>query len=424
MKGIKLLILLSGIRLLASGQTPNRDMLDVKIGQMILIGFPKAEVDPMVLEEIKSGKVGSIILFEKNVPKGSASFNALKKMLWTYQKAAPIPLLICVDQEGGKVNRLKDKYGFPKSVTAQDMGRAKTLDSVRFYAESIASNLAGLGFNVNFAPDVDLGVNKENTVVYKNGRTFSADPDSVVLLATEYIKPHRKYGVITTLKHFPGHGSSMADTHFGVADVTNTWTEKELIPFQKLIMAGEADAIMSAHIVNMKLDPKGYPGTLSYRMIDSLLRKQLHFNGVVFSDDMQMQAISKQYGLEETIKLAINAGIDILCFSNNIQGTEDRTVDKVHAIIRSLVESGQIKQERIDESFERIMKLKSKLGYSQQEALLSELNATRMELQKLQESAGVNKKEATEVKEQKADEKPAEEQTDAGQTSKKKKKKK
>lgn len=424
MKGIKLLILLSGIRLLASGQTPNRDMLDVKIGQMILIGFPKAEVDPMVLEEIKTGKVGSIILFEKNVPKGSASFNALKKMLWTYQKAAPIPLLICVDQEGGKVNRLKDKYGFPKSVTAQDMGRAKTLDSVRFYAESIASNLAGLGFNVNFAPDVDLGVNKENTVVYKNGRTFSADPDSVVLLATEYIKPHRKYGVITTLKHFPGHGSSMADTHFGVADVTNTWTEKELIPFQKLIMAGEADAIMSAHIVNMKLDPKGYPGTLSYRMIDSLLRKQLHFNGVVFSDDMQMQAISKQYGLEETIKLAINAGIDILCFSNNIQGTEDRTVDKVHAIIRSLVESGQIKQERIDESFERIMKLKSKLGYSQQEALLSELNATRMELQKLQESAGVNKKEATEVKEQKADEKPAEEQTDAGQTSKKKKKKK
>ena len=424
MKGIKLLILLSRIRLLASGQTPNRDMLDVKIGQMILIGFPKAEVDPMVLEEIKTGKVGSIILFEKNVPKGSASFNALKKMLWTYQKAAPIPLLICVDQEGGKVNRLKDKYGFPKSVTAQDMGRAKTLDSVRFYAESIASNLAGLGFNVNFAPDVDLGVNKENTVVYKNGRTFSADPDSVVLLATEYIKPHRKYGVITTLKHFPGHGSSMADTHFGVADVTNTWTEKELIPFQKLIMAGEADAIMSAHIVNMKLDPKGYPGTLSYRMIDSLLRKQLHFNGVVFSDDMQMQAISKQYGLEETIKLAINAGIDILCFSNNIQGTEDRTVDKVHAIIRSLVESGQIKQERIDESFERIMKLKSKLGYSQQEALLSELNATRMELQKLQESAGVNKKEATEVKEQKADEKPAEEQTDAGQTSKKKKKKK
>lgn len=424
MKGIKLLILLSGIRLLAAGQTPTRDMLDVKIGQMILIGFPKAEVDPMVLEEIKSGKVGSIILFEKNVPKGSASFNALKKMLWTYQKAAPIPLLICVDQEGGKVNRLKDKYGFPKSITAQEMGRAKTLDSVKFYAESIASNLAGLGFNVNFAPDVDLGVNKENTVVYKSGRTFSADPDSVALLATEYIKPHRKYGVITTLKHFPGHGSSMADTHFGVADVTNTWTERELIPFQKLIMAGEADAIMSAHIVNMKLDPKGYPGTLSTRMIDSLLRKQLHFNGVVFSDDMQMQAISKQYGLEETIKLAINAGIDILCFSNNIQGAEDRTVDKVHAIIRSLVESGQIKQERIDESFERIMKLKSKLGYSQQEALLSELNATRTELQKLQESTAVKKTEATEVKEQKTDEKPAEEQTDAGQTPKKKKKKK
>lgn len=421
MKSINILIVLSLITLVSLAQTAPRDILDVKIGQMILIGFPKSEVDPQVIDEIKSGKVGAIILFEKNIPKSTAAFNALKKMLWTYQKAAPIPLFICIDQEGGKVNRLKDKYGFPRSITAQEMGRAKTLDSVKFYAESIASNLAGLGFNVNFAPDVDLGVNKENTVVYKNGRTFSADPDSVVMLATEYIKPHRKFGVITALKHFPGHGSSMADTHFGVADVTNTWTEKELIPFQKLIMAGDADAVMSAHVVNMKLDPKGYPGTLSSRMIDSLLRKQLRFNGVVFSDDMQMQAISKQYGLEETIKLAINAGVDVMCFSNNIQGTEDRTVDKVHAIVRSLVEKGEIKRERIDESFDRIMKLKSKLGYSQQEALLSELNATRIELQKLRDSTGVKpnvqvqQQEVTPVKQEAATEEP---------TSKKKKKKK
>lgn len=421
MRSIKILFVFSLITFVSGAQTQTRDILDVKIGQMILIGFPKSEVDPQVIDEIKSGKVGAIILFEKNIPKGPAAFNALKKILWTYQKAAPIPLFICIDQEGGKVNRLKDKYGFPRSITAQEMGRAKTLDSVKFYAESIASNLAGLGFNVNFAPDVDLGINKENTVVYKNGRTFSADPDTVVMMATEYIKPHRKFGVITALKHFPGHGSSMADTHFGVADVTNTWTEKELIPFQKLIMAGDADAVMSAHVVNMKLDPKGYPGTLSTRMIDSLLRKQLRFNGVVFSDDMQMQAISKQYGLEETIKLAINAGVDVMCFSNNIQGTEDRTVDKVHAIVRSLVEKGEIKRERIDESFDRIMKLKSKLGYSQQEALLSELNATRIELQKLRDSTGVKpnaqvqQQEVTPVKQEAATEEP---------TSKKKKKKK
>ena len=152
-------------------QAQTRDMLDVKIGQMLLIGFPKAEIDPLVLEEVKAGKVGSIILFEKNVPKSSASFAALKKIIWTYQKAANIPLLVAIDQEGGKVNRLKDKYGFARSITAQEMGKALTLDSVRFYAESTASTLAGLGINVNFAPVVDLAINPENTVIVKVGRS-------------------------------------------------------------------------------------------------------------------------------------------------------------------------------------------------------------------------------------------------------------
>lgn len=363
-----------------------KDILDVKIGQMILTGFPKAEVDTLVLAEVKAGKVGSIILFEKNVPNSSTAFAKLKKIIWTYQQASPVPLMIAIDQEGGKVNRLKDKYGFTRSITAQDMGKASTLDSVRFYAEATAATLAGLGINVNFAPVVDVGVNKENTVIYKVGRAFSSNPDSVALLAEEFIKPHRKFGVTTVLKHFPGHGSSMADTHKEVADVTGTWTVNELVPYQRLIMAGAADAIMSAHIVNKKLDPKGYPGTLSSRMIDSLLRKQMHFDGVVFSDDMQMKAIAEQYGLEEAIKLSINAGIDILCFSNNIQGSEERTVDKVHSIIRVLVESGQIKPERIDEAFNRILKLKSRIGYPAEEYLKRELDAAREELVELKKA--------------------------------------
>ncbi len=367
-------------------QAQTKDVLDLKIGQMLLIGFPKAEVDPLVLEEVKAGKVGGIILFEKNVPKSTASFAALKKITWTYQKAANIPLLVGIDQEGGKVNRLKDKYGFARSITAQEMGKALTLDSVRFYAESTAAMLAGLGINVNFAPVVDLAVNRENTVIVKVGRSFSANPDSAALFAEEFIKPHRKFGVITVLKHFPGHGSSQTDTHFGVADVTKSWTSAELVPYQRLINTGAVDAIMSAHIVNRQLDPRGYPGTLSSRMIDSLLRKTLRYDGVVFSDDMQMQAITKQYGLEEAIKLAINAGIDVMCFSNNIQGSEERTVDKVHSIIRTLVQSGQIKQERIDASFNRILTLKSRIGFPTEEYLRHELDITRKELTELKKS--------------------------------------
>jgi beta-N-acetylhexosaminidase len=369
--GLRLALLLATMGFLVQpARAQTADSLSLKIGQMILIGFPGERVDSLVLQEVRAGKVGTLILFEKNVPGysrsgpsalKSTSYASLKKLIWTYQKAATIPLMVSIDQEGGKVNRLKEKYGFTRSITAQEMGRDRTLDSVRFYAEATAATLAGLGINVNFAPVVDLGVNKENTVIYKVGRAFSADPDSVALLAGEYIKPHRRFGVITVLKHFPGHGSSLADTHFGVADVTQTWTSSELIPYEKLIASGQVDAIMSAHIVNKNLDPGGYPGTLSARVIDSLLRKKFHYDGVVFSDDMQMQAVAKQYGLEEAIRRSINAGVDILCFSNNISGSEERTVDKVHSIIRAQVESGQIRRERIDEAYRRIMRLKKSI---------------------------------------------------------------
>jgi beta-N-acetylhexosaminidase len=370
----------------ASGQ--GRDSLDIKIGQMILIGFPKAEIDREVLREIREGKVGSIILFEKNIPARN-SFVALKKIIWTYQNAASIPLLVSIDQEGGKVNRLKDKYGFPRSITAQAMGKSNSLDSVRFYADATASTLAGLGINVNFAPVIDLAANPTNPVIVKNGRAFSSDPDSVALLAKEFIIQHRKYGVLTSLKHFPGHGSSIADTHLGIADVTQTWTDRELRPYEILISEGYADAVMSAHIVNKNLDIDGRPGTLSSEILTGILRNKLNFNGVVFSDDMQMHAITKHYGLEEAIKLAINAGIDIMTFSNNISGSEERTVDKVHGIIRKLVENGSIKRERIDESFKRIMAVKKQLAGKENDADM------RRDVTRLQQQTEALQKEVT-----------------------------
>ena len=357
------------------------DSLDTKIGQMILIGFPKDEVDAAALEEIRKGKVGSVIIFEKNIPPKN-SFVALKKITWTYQEAAPIPLLICIDQEGGRVNRLKDKYGFPRSITAAAMGKSNSLDSVRFYSEATASTLAGLGINVNFAPVVDLASNPNNPIIAKYGRAFSANADSVSLLAKEFIKGHRKYNVLTSLKHFPGHGSSKDDTHLGIADVTNTWEQRELEPYQTLIDSGYADAIMTSHIVNRKLDSTGNPGTLSADILTGILRNKMHFNGVVFTDDMQMHAITKHYGLEEAIRLAINAGVDIMTFSNNISGSDERTVDKVHAIIRGMVKSGAIKEARIDESFDRIMKLKRRLTTDDQNAYLKrELESAKIALE-------------------------------------------
>ncbi|MGC1241275.1 MAG: glycoside hydrolase family 3 N-terminal domain-containing protein [Chryseosolibacter sp.] len=377
-KYILLLLLLSPLVQTTAQVT---DSLDLKIGQMLLIGFPKAEVDLKVLDEVRKGKVGSLIIFEKNIPARN-SFVALKKITWTYQQAAPIPLLIGIDQEGGRVNRLKDKYGFPRSITAEAMGKSNTLDSVRFYSEATAATLAGLGININFGPVVDLASNPTNPIIAKYGRAFSANEDSVTLLAKEFIRGHRKFNVLTSLKHFPGHGSSKDDTHLGIADVTNTWEERELKPYRSLIDSGYADAVMTSHIVNRKLDAKGNPGTLSAEILTGILRNKLNFDGVVFTDDMQMHAITKHYGLEEAIRLAINAGVDIMTFSNNISGSDERTVDKVHSIIRGMVRNGTITEARIDESFDRIIKLKKQLTSDDQVALLKqELEAVKASLE-------------------------------------------
>ncbi len=393
MKNLCLVILLLSIMKL-NAQT--RDSLDIKIGQMILIGMPGAKVDSTVLDEVKSGKVGSLIYFEKNIPQSSSAFAAFKKMSWTYQKAATIPLFICIDQEGGKVNRLKEKYGFTRSISAAAIGKFKSLDSVRFYAEATAATLAGLGINVNFAPCVDLAVNPTNPVIVKPERSYSNNEDTVILYAKEVIKEHRKFGVITALKHFPGHGSSKDDTHLGLADVTNTWTERELKPYQVLIDSGYADGVMTSHIVNKNLDHSALPGTLSKPILDSLLRKKLGYQGVVFTDDMQMKAIANNYGLEEAIRLAVNAGVDIMCFSNNIQGVQDRTVDKVHDIIKNFVTSGAIPQSRIDESFKRIMKLKGSLSieFDEVQKLRAEIQQMKMVAQRNAEFAAKAAEEA------------------------------
>jgi len=363
-----------------SGKAQEADSLDIKIGQMLLIGFPGPKVDNLVLEEVRRGKVGSIIIFEKNIPRTN-SFVNLKKIVWTYQQAAPIPLFIAIDQEGGRVNRLKDKYGFPRSITAEAMGKANTLDSVRFYAEATAATLAGLGINLNFAPVVDLASNPDNPIIARYGRAFSADEDSVALLAAEFIRAHRKFNVLTSPKHFPGHGSSQADTHLGMADVTQQWEERELKPYRLLIDSGLVDAIMTAHIVNRNLDPEGRPGTLSHHILHGILRERLGYDGVIFSDDMQMHAIARHFGLEEAIRLAILAGVDIMTFSNNISGSAERTVDKVHAIIRGMVESGTISRERIDESFRRIIALKQRLyAPDATERLHQEIRSLKMSL--------------------------------------------
>ncbi|MEN8250592.1 MAG: glycoside hydrolase family 3 N-terminal domain-containing protein [Bacteroidota bacterium] len=340
------------------------DSIDIKIGQMILIGYRGIDFksDDPVVNEIKNGRVGGIILFESNISK-TASADKLKNLISGLQKIAPIPLFMSIDQEGGVVNRLKPKYGFPKSVTAAYLGKLDNSDSTKYYAQSMAKTLKALGFNLNFAPVLDLNINPENPIIAAHRRAFSTQPEIVTKHARIFIEQLSKEKIIAVGKHFPGHGSSLTDTHKGVADVTNTWQNDEIAPYRNLIKNGNLQAVMVAHIVNANLDSDRLPSTLSKKTINGLLKDSLQFNGVTFSDDMQMRAVSKHYHIKKAIELGINAGLDVLTLSIDLTNKKGINVNDIHSLIKELINEGKITKTRIDQSYRRIMILKKAYLY-------------------------------------------------------------
>ena len=266
-----------------------------------------------------------------------------------------------MDEEGGKVSRLKHVYGFPSTVSAEYMGERNDSAFTTAKSYAVAGTLRDAGININFAPSVDVNVNPACPVIGRLGRSFSSDPSVVADNAAWSIMAHHRRGIMTAIKHFPGHGSSRSDSHFGMTDVTDTWTESELIPFRRLIDAGLADVVMTAHIYNANLDSL-YPATLSHNVIDGILRNQLNFDGVVMTDDMYMEAIVNHYTLSEAVIRAINAGCDMLILGNNspsgyFPGRPDEVID----IIVNAVLTGEISRERLDESARRIEDLFARL---------------------------------------------------------------
>lgn len=339
---------------------PVTDSLDIKIGQMIIFGFYGTKIDKNepVYKAVKDGKVGSILIYGRNIAARQTA-PALKTLIDGFQKAAPIPLFVSIDQEGGLVNRLPVSLGFPAMPSAFYLGSKNDRNLTKYYSDNIAFTLSRLGINLNYAPVLDLH-NESCPVMGARQRCFSDNPNTVADHASIVIGSHEYFRVHTVLKHFPGHGNSTTDSHFGVTDVTTTWKWEELMPYAALIRDNKAGAIMTAHIVNGKLDKSKLPATLSKPVITGLLRDSLSFEGVIFSDDMLMQAISSQYGLTESIQLAIEAGVDVLMFSNNIKGVQAYSPVNVHHLIKQLVIKGKISSERIDASFRRIMAMKGK----------------------------------------------------------------
>lgn len=358
-KIITLLLLVSPLLAFAKKD----DSLDIKIGQMIMIGInERTTLDngDVFADELRQGKIGGVVIFEKNLAKTNTK-DSLKLLIQNLQSNSKIPLFVTIDEEGGKVHRLKEKYGFFTTPSAAYLGEVNKFDSTRYHARRIAALLKELGINMNYAPTLDMAVNPENTVIVKNGRSFGSDPFLVATHAQITINGHHEHGVKTILKHFPGHGSSTGDSHLGVVDVSNSWQLNELTPYDEIIRNGSFDAIMTAHIINKRWDPSMLPATLSKRVVTDMLRDLLGYKGVVFSDDMQMDAIGANYGLENAIMLSVNAGVDVLMFANTTTHKDKIvTASQVHAILKKLVKKKKISRQRIDEAYARITALKQK----------------------------------------------------------------
>ncbi|WP_069130377.1 glycoside hydrolase family 3 protein [Rhodohalobacter halophilus] len=340
--------------------------VDEKIGQMLMVGFKGFAITDTshIVRDIQEYHTGGVILFDYDVPTSTANRNIespeqVRVLNQRLQELADYPLFLAVDQEGGRVARLKPVRNFLNHVSAEYLGNLDNPDSTKFYANSMSEQLKDLGFNVNFAPVVDLNTNPDNPVIGKLERSFGEDPELVTRHAAIFLEEFEQNGVVGVLKHFPGHGSAWNDSHVGMADVTDTWDESELEPYQNLIGSGRQFAIMTAHVFNENLDPE-FPATLSSAVQTNLLRNRLGFEGVLFSDDMQMDAIRSFYGLETAIKQAIYAGVDVLVFGNN-SVYDPGIVPKAVEIIKSLLESGEITEERINRSYNRIMRLKNSL---------------------------------------------------------------
>ena len=335
------------------------------VGQIIIAGFrgKTLEKDSDISKYITDLNIGGVILYDEDLEIGGdgtrniGSPNQVKDLVSQLQDLSEQSLMISVDQEGGKDHRLKSVYGIEETTSWQHIGVLNDPLMTEQFAKTMASTLSDMGINLNFAPVLDLD-HGQDTVISDSERAFSTDPQKVIEHSRIFIEQHKIKEIITCGKHFPGLGSASGDTHEGFTDISDTWSVKDLIPFDEMIQSGDLDMVMVSHAFDTKLDPE-YPSSLSKKIINDMLRNDLGFSGPVICDDPSMRAISDHYDLHDTFELMLNAGIDLFCLGNNLIYDPDyipRSID----VICDLIHSGKITEKRITESIDRINAIKKR----------------------------------------------------------------
>ena len=329
--------------------------LQEKVGQLVIVGFDGYTADDSIKTMIQSYKVGGVILFGRNV-ENAEQLITLNNTLKNINSGNKIPLFISIDEEGGKVSRMPKEIR--KLPTNKTIGEANDENLSYEIGSILADEVKMFGFNMNFAPVLDINSNPQNPVI--GDRSFGNSKEIVSRLGVQTMKGIQSGGVIPVVKHFPGHGDTSEDSHIGLPAVShdmNRLIDFELIPFKDAIH-NQADAVMIAHILLNKIDSEN-PSSLSKTVITELLRNQLKFNGVIITDDMTMRAIVENYNIGEAAIKSVKAGSDIILVCHGY----DNEIAVIDAL-KNAVENRTISQETINESVYRILKLKDKYKLS------------------------------------------------------------
>ncbi|MEM6664911.1 MAG: glycoside hydrolase family 3 N-terminal domain-containing protein [Pseudomonadota bacterium] len=337
--------------------------LETMIGQMLLVGFVGAGMSSSwsqkLVTQLRAGEIGGVMFLKHNVKSRSGAIEMAKAMR---SSGAAVPGFTSLDHEGGAVQRLSSRKGYTNLPSARDVATRKSPDQARALYRTAAQELSASGFNFNLAPVVDLAVNPRNPVIAKHGRAYSRDPKTVVAYAGAFIDAHREAGVITSIKHFPGHGSSNADSHDGFVDISKTWAQSEVEPFRQLAASGRAKSVMTGHLYHKSFTDGGNaPVTFSRKAVHDTLRKRLGYQGVVVTDDLDMGAIRRRYNLTDALVRAIAAGHDIVMMSNSAKPDPDLPARAIEAVLKAVAD-GRIDEAEIAKSYRRIIGLKRRIA--------------------------------------------------------------
>jgi beta-N-acetylhexosaminidase len=339
--------------------------LQDKIDQLFIIGFRGSSLEkaPELKKALSETNLGGVVLFDYDTPtkkynRNILSSSQLTTLIKEIKSNSKTPIFISVDEEGGKVSRLKKISGFKVTPSAETLGSYSDV-KVTSIASDLAVKLTSFGFNMDFAPVLDVNVNKKSPAIGAFGRSFSPLQSVVSAKAIAFMDGLKDQNIISVGKHYPGHGSAVSDTHKGLADITKTYKEYESVPFEKACEAS-IPSIMIGHLFNANVD-KTFPATMSKAHIDKL--KSLGCDTqVLITDDIDMKALSAQYSRHDVLVRSINAGIDIVIASNNISTYKPNQYFTDRKIVFDAVEKGEISQSRIDEAYEKVTNLKAEFG--------------------------------------------------------------